>query len=118
MLLFTGSISLRWLVNKAIVYFCNFMLAFTRNIIRIAYIIIDTTSLIGLASHSSCTRLIPPKRMAALTTPINAPPAMNPDANRVPFSPRAALTAASLLRVVTYQLMAHRQQEEYSVPKE
>ena len=30
-------------------------------------------------------RLIPPKRMAALTTPINAPPAMNPDASKVPF---------------------------------
>ena len=44
--------------------------------------------------------------MMALTTPIRAPPAMNPDASNVPFSPRALLTASSLLREVTYQLMA------------
>ena len=82
------------------------MLAFTKKVMSIAYIIIETTSLIGLESHSAFTRFIPPKRMAALITPINAPPAMKPEANSVPFSPRAALTALSLLRVVTYQLIA------------
>ena len=69
------------------------MLAFTKKVMSIAYIIIETTSLIGLESHSAFTRFIPPKRMAALITPINAPPAMKPEANSVPFSPRAALTA-------------------------
>ena len=37
----------------------------------------------------------------ALTTPIKAPPAMKPDAMRVPFSIRASLTVWSLLRVLT-----------------
>lgn len=63
----------------------------------------DTTWLIGFSSHASFTRLMPPKRIAALITPISAPPAMKPEASKVPFSPRAALIASSLLRVVTYQ---------------
>ena len=42
----------------------------------------------------------------ALTTPIRAPPAMKPEAMRVPFSWRALLTAASLERVLTYQEIA------------
>lgn len=40
----------------------------------------------------------------ALITPIKAPPAINPEAIRVPLSFRALLTASSLLRVETYQL--------------
>ena len=42
----------------------------------------------------------------ALTTPISAPPAMKPEAISVPFSWRAEFTASSLLRLLTYQLMA------------
>ena len=49
---------------------------------------------------------MPAKRMAALTTPIKAPPAMKPDASRVPFSRRTLFRAWSLLRLPTYQLMA------------
>jgi hypothetical protein len=37
----------------------------------------------------------------ALTTPISAPPAMKPEAIRVPRSARALLSAASFERVVT-----------------
>ena len=39
-------------------------------------------------------------------TPIKAPPAMKPEAMRLPFSPRFLLMVSSLLRVVTYQLTA------------
>ena len=38
----------------------------------------------------------------ALTTPMRAPPAMNPEAINVPFSVRAALSSLSLLRLPTY----------------
>ena len=48
----------------------------------------ETTWLSGLSNQASFTKLMPLKRMAALTTPISAPPAMNPEASRVPFSPR------------------------------
>ena len=37
----------------------------------------------------------------ALTTPMSAPPAMNPEAMSVPFSTRASLRALSLLRLPT-----------------
>ena len=60
----------------------------------------------GLASHSALTRFMPPNRNRALTTPMSAPPAMNPLAMRVPFSPRSLFVSASLERVVTYQFMA------------
>ena len=66
----------------------------------------ETTWLSGLSNQASFTKLMPLKRMAALTTPISAPPAMNPEASRVPFSPRSAFTSGSLLRLVTYQLIA------------
>ena len=48
----------------------------------------------------------PPNFNKADTTPINAPPAMNPLAIRVPFSPRSLFTFSSLDRDVTYQFMA------------
>ena len=69
-----------------------------------------------LLSHASFTILTPPKRIAALTTPISAPPAMKPDASSVPFSPRSALRAASLLRLVTYQLRHRPLPAERSAP--
>ena len=59
-----------------------------------------------LDSHSSFTRFTPQKRIPALITPIKAPPAMNPEARRVPFSLRSEFIASSLERVVTYQLIA------------
>ena len=37
----------------------------------------------------------------ALTTPIRAPPAMKPDAMRVPFSTLLLFTSSSLLRLLT-----------------
>ena len=70
------------------------------------YAMSEHTSESGLASHDSLTGLNPPKRSRALTTPIKAPPAIKPEANSVPFSPRASLTALSLERVVTYQFTA------------
>ena len=42
----------------------------------------------------------------ALTTPMSAPPAMNPDAISVPFSMRASFVALSWLRVLTNHEMA------------
>ena len=59
-----------------------------------------------LDAHSSFIKLIPPKRKAALTTPIKAPPAIKPEASNVPFSKRAEFKLWSLLRLPTYQLMA------------
>lgn len=46
-----------------------------------------------LSIHSVLSKLMPAKRMAALTTPIKAPPAMKPDANKVPLSRRALFNA-------------------------
>ena len=46
-----------------------------------------------LDAHSSFIKLIPPKRKAALTTPIKAPPAIKPEASNVPFSKRAEFKA-------------------------
>ena len=48
----------------------------------------------------------PAKRKAALTTPIKAPPAMNPEASKVPLFSRALFKSSSLLRVDTYQLIS------------
>ena len=59
-----------------------------------------------LDAHSSFIKLIPPKRKAALTTPIKAPPAIKPEASNVPFSKRAEFKLWSLLRLPTYQLIA------------
>ncbi len=42
--------------------------------------------------------------MPALTTPINAPPAMKPEARRVPLSFLALLISSSFERVLTNQL--------------
>ena len=42
----------------------------------------------------------------ALTTPINAPPAIKPDAMSVPLLLRALLSTSSLLRVLTYHEIA------------
>ena len=50
--------------------------------------------------------MTPAKRISALTTPISAPPAMKPDAMRVPFSPRSLFASASFERVVTNQFTA------------
>ena len=43
---------------------------------------------------------------SALTTPINAPPAMNPEAISVPLFRRASFRALSFERVLTYQEIA------------
>ena len=69
------------------------------------------TSERGFASHSAFMKFSPPKRSSALTTPMRAPPAMNPLAMRVPFSPRSLASSllsplSSLLSLVTYQLTA------------
>ena len=56
-------------------------------------------------SPSGFSYLKPKKIIAALTTPMRAPPAMKPLANSVPRSLRAALTFSSLLRLPTNQLM-------------
>ena len=67
----------------------------------------EQTSDIGFAHQlSAMLASMPPNFSRALTTPIKAPPAMKPLAMSVPFSPRSAFTLASLLREVTYQLMA------------
>ena len=62
----------------------------------------------GFASHCSIqsrlTRFTSKKRNNAETTPISAPPAMNPLAMSVPFSLRSRFTSAFLERVLTYQL--------------
>ena len=80
------------------------------NIKRARLLVISCSGVLAVSytqlTQASFTRLIPPKRIAALTTPISAPPAMKPDASNVPFSPRSVLRVASLLRLVTYQLMA------------
>ena len=70
------------------------------------YITMASTPAELLSIHLISTRMMPAKRMAALTTPIKAPPAMKPDASRVPFSRRTLFRAWSLLRFPTYQLLA------------
>ena len=60
----------------------------------------------ALASHSALAKLMPPNCMAALTTPIKAPPAMKPEARSVPRSPRRLFNSAEVEREVTYQLTA------------
>ena len=59
----------------------------------------------AVAYQSVWKKSRPPNFIAAETTPINAPPAMKPDASNVPRSRRALLRAASVERVETYQLI-------------
>ena len=59
----------------------------------------------GLACHAVSVSSAPASFRIALTTPINAPPAIKPDASRVPLSWRALLSFSSLDLVLRYQLI-------------
>ena len=72
---------------------------------RIRAMYITMARMLLAVSLSGLTYLKPKKIIAALTTPMRAPPAMKPDAKRVPRSLRALLTFSSLLRLPTNQLM-------------
>ena len=66
------------------------------------------TTYITTASHSAPLQVeyqsAPAYFNTALITPINAPPAIKPEAISVPLSRRILFTFSSLLRVDTYQL--------------
>ena len=62
----------------------------------------DTHSAPGVCTQPDSMKSAPKKRRAALTTPIKAPPAMKPEANKVPSSPLDSLMALSFVRDVTY----------------
>ena len=67
-------------------------------------------------AHGVCAKAVPSAVLTikstlanfkiALTTPIKAPPAMKPEAIKVPLLLRALLRASSLLRVLTYHEIA------------
>jgi uncharacterized membrane protein YphA (DoxX/SURF4 family) len=73
------------------------------------YIMIAAYGMIAIGSvqgDGSIYTLTSAKRRIALTTPISAPPAINPEAMSVPFSVRASLSSLSLLRLPTYHAIA------------
>ena len=82
------------------------LVARMKKIIRKRYAASDSACDSGSASHWGLMASKPPKRSSALTTPISAPPAMNPLAMSVPRSPRSWFSFLSLERVVTNQFTA------------
>ena len=59
-----------------------------------------------VASLKSWVYSNPANFIPALTTPMSAPPAMNPEAKNVPLSKRALFRAVSFERLPTYQLIS------------
>ena len=63
----------------------------------------ETICEIGASRYAALAKLSPPNCMPALTTPINAPPAMKPEASSVAFSFLRWFRLMSVDRELTYQ---------------